>query len=215
MSPVVHGVVGWGTGIASGLSPRDRALCFWAAVLPDLDAIGILFDRDFYLRAHHAWCHNFLFVAATGTLLWLGSTRRIRTLPVLMLAGLTHLLGDAIGTSWPMQILAPWGDGPWPAEPIASDEVIYGWVNPAAVVLSLIFVAVFAIWKSATPLEAAGVGLNRAFFSFLRARWKSLPCVRCSQPAIGSCAACDASLCNAHAAIRFWCRVLCPACDAP
>src|SRR4051794_187315 len=105
MSPMTHAFVGWWTANVVPLSRRDRGVVWLAAVLPDLDGLGLLFNDAAFETWHRILCHNLL-----GCVIWTGlaaglGRARLSCATLAFLNWHLHLVCDYFGSAGP--------DGPW------------------------------------------------------------------------------------------------------
>ena len=108
-----HAQVGWFAARAAGLGPRDRALVALASMLPDLDAIGIVFGVSAYFSTHHVWLHNVFACGACslGVALW--AERRALVAICAAIGVVLHLVSDGFGLLalaplWPVSSRVFW-----------------------------------------------------------------------------------------------------------
>ena len=136
MHPVTHLLTGWVVAESGALGRRDRSLVTLAAVMPDIDGLGVIgeiatrssSDPVYWWSAyHHVLCHNIgfgLLLAASAALL---AVRRTTTALLVLLVFHLHLFADLIGSrgpdgyQWPIPYLLPVSDawqlrwsGQWP-----------------------------------------------------------------------------------------------------
>lgn len=116
MSPLVHAEVGW--LLAQPFARRrDRVAITLAAVLPDLDGLGLLGGEDLYAAWHHRLCHGVFAAVITALLVSaLGEPgRRLRAACIASLAFHSHIAMDLMGSGpgWPIWYLWPVDDVEW------------------------------------------------------------------------------------------------------
>src|SRR5947207_2449034 len=93
-----HILSGWCVANCFRLSARQRLLCMFAAALPDLDGLGIVFGEATYQAYHHLLGHNLLFIMMTATVCAALSLRNHLAMFALCVAlGHLHLLMDYFG----------------------------------------------------------------------------------------------------------------------
>jgi inner membrane protein len=122
MNPATHFLAGWLIANVDHLERRDRALVILAAVIPDLDGLGILSDiasKDHeagliaYGQYHHVLAHNVFFGLLLATVVYAVSKKRVLAASLVLLSFHIHLLGDLLsgrgpdGTVWTISYLYP------------------------------------------------------------------------------------------------------------
>lgn len=82
-----------------------------AAVLPDIDGVGIIAGMEYYSRFHQKLGHNLPFVMTVALLVALMSSSRWKVFWLCLLAGHLHLLMDLLGSGlgWGFNYLNPIG----------------------------------------------------------------------------------------------------------
>jgi hypothetical protein len=184
MSPVTHFFTGWVlASTVPSLSLRDRALITAAAVIPDIDGLGIvpeLFTRHsthplpwFSLYHHHL--HNLSF-ALLVTLISIGLARQKWITGCLVFVSFhLHLVEDVLGARgpdgypWPIPYLRPFSSAvefTW-----SGQWALNAWPN-FAITLVLIAVTLYLAWSTGrSPLEFISARANVAFVAALRRRF--------------------------------------------
>jgi len=187
MNVVTHALSAWPLAAPLLGSRRDRALVTAAAVLPDLDGIGIvvdfvtrqsaaLTDTDYYQQFHRAYGHGLPAAVLIAALAAALGVERRRTALLAFLAVHLHFLGDLIGSRgmelesiWPVPYLAPFSDaltfswsGQWP---------LVSWQNTS---ITLVLIG-FALWAGlrygATPAQLFSPRADAEVVAALRARF--------------------------------------------
>ena len=154
-----------------------------AAVAPDLDGMGVVWDFlarnsgnpfEFYQRFHHVFGHNVFFALLISCLAFLPGVRTALVSGLMFVSFHTHLLGDIIGARgrgddfWPVPYFWPLSNaglvwsGQWP---------LNGWQNftITGVLLGLAF---YWAWKRGrSPLEMISQRIDGAFVAALRSRF--------------------------------------------
>jgi membrane-bound metal-dependent hydrolase YbcI (DUF457 family) len=165
------------------ISTREKAMVVAAAVVPDIDGLGIipeLLTRNsahpllWFSQYHHS-LHTLAFALVVTLLCWFMAEQRWKTAFLVMLSFHLHLLCDLIGSrgpdgdSWPIPYLSPishtlqltW-HGQWP---------LNGWQNIAITVLMLSATFWIAYRYGSSPLELASPQVNHRFVDVLRSRF--------------------------------------------
>jgi hypothetical protein len=184
VNPITHALSGWClAAVLRRSTRRERFLITAAAVVPDLDGLGMIAElatRDsprpllWWTEYHHVLCHNLTFITAFACAAAL-SSRSLRTLVLAFASGHLHLLGDIVGSrgpdgyQWPIPYLAPFRDdvllawnGQWQ---------LNAWQN---VVITLILLAAtfrLAWRRGESPLVFISPRADAVFVAALRARF--------------------------------------------
>jgi hypothetical protein len=170
MSPLTHGLLGW--TIAQPLAARrDRILCTVAAVLPDLDALGILVSREYYSEYHHTVGHNFLFSFLASATFSYFSGQRIKALFLYLISFQVHFLADLLGSGegWGFKYFWPFHS--WYVEFSPPFQwALNSWQNLAVTVLCLLFVLRQALKKERTIVEIFSVRWDKKVVNALK-KW--------------------------------------------
>lgn len=121
MNPATHFLTGWVIANMDHLERRDRTLVTLAAVVPDMDGLGIIPDimygsqagPSLFQQFHHVVAHNIFF----GLFLVLGgyalSKKKGLSAFFILISFHLHLLGDILsgrgpdGAVWPISYLYP------------------------------------------------------------------------------------------------------------
>lgn len=182
MNPVSHLLVGWTLAEAFPLSRRDRGLVTAAAVIPDLDGAGILFDfasganpvGGLYTDYHHVLGHNLPAALIVSALAFAVANRRLACAALVFVSFHLHLLGDFVGSAgpggsiWSIAYLYPFSErafawqGQWE---------LNAWPNVAITLALLAVTAALAIRRGRTPLELVSKRADSAVVGALRQRF--------------------------------------------
>jgi hypothetical protein len=166
MSPVTHFLSGWALAQWPGLDRRGRFVVAGAAILPDLDAAGLVVDlatrntpgaTEYWAAFHHVVGHGLFFaILAFAAGLFFGLPR-FKTGLLAFAALHLHIFEDLIGgqgpegETWPMTYLWPFSDTPqleW-----SGQWALNAWPN-FVITAALLAFAFFMAWKhSRTPFE--------------------------------------------------------------
>jgi len=181
MSPITHFLSGWAVAHCAKLDRRDRALVAFAAVLPDVDGLGAVWDVlsrsggfELYQRYHHVFGHNIFFglvLAAFG--LAFGVRKQIVPLLV-FLSFNVHILEDVVGSHglgndfwavpyfWPLSGHEYVWSGQWP---------LNGWQNFA--ITGVLMAAMFYwAWKRGnSPIGIVSEKADVTFVKVIRQRF--------------------------------------------
>ena len=184
MHPVTHLLTGWVVAESAALGRRDRSLVTLAAVMPDIDGLGVIGEiatRNssspvfWWSEYHHVLCHNIGFgvlLAASAALL---AVRRATTALLVVLVFHLHLFADLVGSrgpdgfQWPVPYLLPFSDewqlrwsGQWPLD---------AWPNFLLTGLLLVLTLYLAWKRSYSPIGIVSVKADAAFVATLRRRF--------------------------------------------
>ncbi len=153
MSPVTHFFTGWVLANCARLEHRDRALVTIAAVIPDIDGLGIIpqvltatsaHPLMWFTEYHHS-LHTLLFAVVVAAAVFAIARRRWLASVLALLSFHLHLLEDVLGSrgpdgyQWPIPYLKPFSSveitwhGQW---------ALNAWPN-AATTAVLIFVSLW------------------------------------------------------------------------
>ena len=180
MSPITHFLTGWTiANLPTETTPRDRLLISLAAVIADVDGLGIVIDfitrrTTFYQDFHHVLGHNLLFgIFITLIFSWF-TTRKFLTGILAFIGFHLHLLEDLIGSRSP--------DGyqwPIPYFWLFSNQWQWAWTGqwelnawPNFLITGILLLMMFwlAIRRGFSPLEIISNNADKAFVHALRQR---------------------------------------------
>ena len=116
MSPLIHGAVGWLIAHRAA-SRRLRITTTIAAVVPDIDGIGLLHSEALYLEWHHRLCHGVGFAVVVAVVAALVCRREKPALAAVLalIAYHSHIVLDLCGSGpgWPILYFWPWSSLEW------------------------------------------------------------------------------------------------------
>ncbi len=184
MHPITHLLTGWAVAESADLSPRDRTLVTLAAVIPDIDGLGVVAEIAtehsstpvyWWSEYHHVLCHNVGFGLLLAVSTALLAVRRTSTTLLVVLVFHLHLFGDLIGSrgpdgyQWPIPYLLPFSnrwqlrwDGQW---------VLNAWPN-IMLTVALLGLALYLAWKRGySPVGIVSRRADSAFVATLRRRF--------------------------------------------
>jgi inner membrane protein len=182
MSPVTHLLTGWVIANAAPLSRRERAVVTVAAVVPDLDGLGIIpevLTRHsqhplLWFSEYHHSLHTLWFAILVSLISFLLSDRKWLATFMAFLAFNVHLLEDLLGSrgpdgyTWPIPYLFPFSDkwtwiwqGQWK---------LNGWPNIAITVALLLTTIGLAASRGFSPVEIFSRRADNAVVAALRNR---------------------------------------------
>ena len=184
MSPVTHALVGWAVACSVPLNRHERGLVTLAAIIPDLDGVGILVDfvsrhsgspTDFRGTDHHTLGHNLSIGVICAVVVFMLSQRRWITTALVVVSFHLHLIGDVLGArgpdgdQWPIPCLFPFTDsiqwvwsGQWP---------LNAWPNFLITGGFLVFTLYIAWRDGISPLALVSATGNQKLVQALRARF--------------------------------------------
>lgn len=184
MSPATHFLTGWLLANTAAFSRRERALITAAAVIPDVDGLGLvpeLLTRNsahpllWFSQYHHS-LHTLPFALIVTALSFALSRQRWKTALLVFLSFHLHLFCDLIGArgpdgyQWPIPYLSPFSKSlqlvwhsQWP---------LNGWQNVGITVV-LLFATLWLAWKSGrSPVEFVGEKADARLVTVLRERFR-------------------------------------------
>jgi inner membrane protein len=184
VSPVTHFLSGWVLANAANIgNRRDRALVTLAAVIPDVDGLGIVAEiltRNsahpllWFSRYHHS-LHNLTFALAVSALAFVVAREKWKTAALCFLGFHLHLFEDLAGSrgpdgdQWPVPYLAPFSSalslswhGQWS---------LNAWPN-FVITLVLVGVTLYLAWsRGYSPAEMVSERADRELVAALRSRF--------------------------------------------
>ena len=186
MNVVEHFFLGWCLANTSRtFERRERAVITAAAVIPDLDGLGMLVEIPtrntahpllWWTEYHHVLTHNVgAAIAATVAAFALAKRSRALTALVAFIAFHSHIAGDVIGArgpdgyQWPIPYFLPFSrypelswDGQW---------ALNAWPNFAITAIALALTFRLAWSRGYSPLEFLSARADALFVNALRARF--------------------------------------------
>src|SRR5579862_6308496 len=165
MSPVTHILTGWVIANAGPFNRRERTLITFAAVVPDIDGLGVipeLLTRHsqhpllWFSQYHHS-LHSLLFAVIVSLLAFFLSGRKWIPAAFALFAFHAHLFEDLVGARgpygyiWPIPYLFPFSErwtwiwtGQWK---------LNAWPNVAITVALLCLTVVMAVRRGFSPVD--------------------------------------------------------------
>lgn len=204
-----HAGIGWLLAETGRGDRRFRQVVFAAAMLPDVDAVSIVFGLGAYGTYHDRLTHAVpfsLLVSLAGMALVRG--HRAKALLFTQLAFWSHILGDFLFSGWPIALWFPFSR----AEILLDHALWLG--HPVNHLLSLLGVAYMlgtGRTRDRTAFEAFNVTLDRRICNLLF-RDKTLNCATCGRPANETCSVCGHPICPRHARLGRQFSFRCAAC---
>jgi inner membrane protein len=186
MNPIEHLLIGWCiASIAPSLDRRDRALVTAAAVIPDLDGLGMLVELPtrntshpllWWSEYHHLLAHNLGAAIIVTLAAFALSHRRWLTASLACLAFHSHILGDLVGArgpdgyQWPIPYLLPFSRTP---ELVWNGQwALNAWQNFVITGAALTITLVLAYRRGTSPVGLLSPGADQRFVETLRARFR-------------------------------------------
>jgi LexA-binding, inner membrane-associated putative hydrolase len=185
MNPVEHLLIGWCVAnTSSRLTSRDRLLITVAAVVPDIDGLGMLAEIPtrntvhpilWWTDYHHILAHNVAAAVMVTLLAFTLARTRWLTAFLALISFHTHILGDVIGArgpdgyQWPIPYFLPFSrtpeltwDGQW---------ALNAWQNMVITGCALL-ISIYLAWRRGfSPLEMFSKRVDAVFVSTLRQRF--------------------------------------------
>lgn len=185
MNPIEHFFIGWCVAnIPPQSTARDRLIVAAAAVIPDIDGLGMLVEIPtrntshpilWWTDYHHVLTHNIGAAAVVTLAAWLFASNRWTTGALGLLSFHTHIIGDIIGArgpdgyQWPVPYFLPFSrtptlswDGQW---------ALNGWQNFVITGIAMAITFALAWRRGYSPLEMISRKADGAFVAALRARF--------------------------------------------
>jgi hypothetical protein len=184
VSPVTHFLAGWLLANTASLSRRERALVVCAAVVPDIDGLGIipeLLTRNsghplLWFSEYHHTLHTLAFALVVTLVACIGAQQRWKTALLAFASFHLHLLCDLSGArspdgyQWPIPYLLPFSrslqltwHGQW---------ALNGWQNVVITAVMLMLTLWLAWEKGRSPLEFISHKADNALVNVLRTRFR-------------------------------------------
>lgn len=185
MSPVTHFLTGWVLANVADLDRRDRAVVTLAAVIPDVDGLGVIpeiLTRNsnhpllWFSQYHHA-LHTLLFALFVSACAFFISRRKRLSASLAFVAFHLHLLEDLVGSrgpdgfSWPIPYLFPFSDrwiwtwgGQW---------ALNAWPNMALTIVLLCVTVWLAVKRGFSPVDLFSPETDKAVVAALRKRFQN------------------------------------------
>jgi hypothetical protein len=175
MRPLTHFFLAYIAAVLATDDVRHRRLVCILGVVPDLDGVPVLFDTSLYLAYHHVALHSLpagiaisaalahLFSRYHNRWRWAEGASRFSMKSAFRFAFLgfaVHVLGDIVGTNWPVYLLHPFSELGVSASPLLSDHIIYDVINPAADAASALALFIIVARERRTPAELVYGGLG-------------------------------------------------------
>ena len=186
MNIVEHFFIGWCVANTSTtLNERERMIVTAAAVLPDIDGLGMLVEiptRDtahpllWWTEYHHILAHNIGAAVVVAGLAFAFSQHRALTTILTIISFHTHIFGDIIGArgpdgyQWPIPYFLPFSRTPelsWEGQ-----WELNAWPNFVITGATLLITFCLAIRRGYSPLEMISRRADRVFVDTLRARFQ-------------------------------------------
>lgn len=181
MSPVTHFLTGWALANTVSLGRRERALVTLAAVIPDVDGLGVIPEVLTRNSAHpllwfsefHHHLHNVFFALLVAVIAFALAKARWKTGLLALVAFHLHLLEDVVGARgpdglWFVPYFRPFSAAQWAW---SGQWALNGWQNYAITAVLLMFLF-YVAWKySRSPLEMISTRADQAFVAAVRDRF--------------------------------------------
>jgi inner membrane protein len=183
VSPVTHFLAGWLLAVPMRISRREKAMVVAAAVVPDIDGLGIIpevLTRGsshpllWFSQYHHS-LHTLVFALSVAALAWLLAEQSWKTAVLVFLSFHIHLLCDLAGSrgpdgdSWPIPYLKPFSNavqlswrGQW---------ALNAWQNIIITIAMLSLTLWIGYRSGSSPLELVSDRANSEFVAALRSRF--------------------------------------------
>lgn len=184
MNIVEHFFIGWCVAnLSTKLTPRERMLVTAAAVVPDVDGLGMLLEIPtrntthpilWWTEYHHILFHNIGAAILVSAAAFLLAHHRLLTTTLVFVSFHTHILGDIAGArgpdgyQWPIPYFLPFSRTPELAW--SGQWALNAWQNFVITGIALVMTFVLAWSRGYSPLEMLSKTADRIFVQTLRAR---------------------------------------------
>jgi inner membrane protein len=188
MNPITHVLSGWAVAelFAPNLTWREKAIITSAAVMPDIDGLGLIAElatRDssrpllWWTEYHHVLGHNLMFAVAVALLAFVMASEASRKLVAALafVAVHLHIAGDVVGSrgpdnyQWPIPYLYPFTgavqltwSGQW---------YLNAWPNVLITIVLLVLTASMAWRRGYSVVGIISARADEAFVHVLRSRF--------------------------------------------
>lgn len=107
-----HVLAGWCISNAKELTARERLFCMLCSLLPDLDGLGILFGKSYYILYHHVYGHNLLIAFWSSMTFTIFSRHKLKAFLFYFFLFHLHLIMDFFGSGpgWPIVYFWPFSE---------------------------------------------------------------------------------------------------------
>lgn len=170
MTPVSHGMIGW--LIAQPLiHRRDRILVTVAALVPDLDGLGLAVSLDYYSKYHHVFGHNVFLGLLLALVTLLYGIEKFKCAMLVFVAFNSHIFTDLLGSGvgWGVPYFWPLNDHVFEFHPPFQWE-LDSWQNFVATVIFLIMIVFVSVHKKRTIVETFSLSWDLKVVAILN-RW--------------------------------------------
>jgi inner membrane protein len=184
MSPVTHFLTGWALANATDLGRRDRVIVTFAAVVPDVDGLGIVAEiltrhsnhpLLWFSQYHHS-LPTLIFAVFVSVCAFFISDRRCASTFLAFGDFHLHLLEDLVGSrgpdgfNWPIPYLFPFSshwiwawEGQWR---------LNAWPNIVLTVVLLVGTIWIAFRRGYSPVDIFSPAADRLVVTALRKRFQ-------------------------------------------
>ena len=107
MNIITHGLIGWGLGQRFAIEKREAAVYCIVSLIPDIDALGVVFDlikggeAELFSAWHHKFGHNIFFGLFISVFAALVCSKKLRAGLLALIFFHLHLFCDLIGARGP------------------------------------------------------------------------------------------------------------------
>jgi len=184
MNVIEHFFIGWCVASSSTtLTGRERMIVTAAAVIPDIDGLGMLVEIPtrntshpllWWTEYHHILAHNVGAALIVVVIAFLAAEHRWLTAGLSAISFHTHILGDIIGArgpdgyQWPIPYFLPFSrtelswDGQW---------ALNGWQNFVITGVALLATFILAWRRGYSPVGMFSQRADARFIEALRTRF--------------------------------------------
>jgi hypothetical protein len=154
-------MIAWLVAVAFAKDVQDRRLIVIAGVVLDIDGIFILINNNSYMEFHHTFGHSLIFGVLVAIVALTLSADKLKVFFWAISAFSLHLVGDIVGTNWPVPIFYPLSDFSLTASSFLTQNQIYNIINPAVFIICLVLIFIVMYRKSISPIEFISQKLDK------------------------------------------------------
>jgi hypothetical protein len=201
MTPVIHLIAAWLIAMAFAIELKERRIVVLAGIIPDIDAVFILFDFDAYIKYHHTFGHSYVFgipfVFITPFLFLDNLKSKLKVSLIALLGFTSHLVLDIIGSDWPVSLFYPMFSEGYCITPWVSNEIIYWVINPVFAIIIVSLMALVIFKKESSPIEFISQKFDKITTGFFIYPFR-FRCNICGKRASYFCEVCMHHFCPNH-----------------
>ena len=174
MHPFSHAATGW--LISNNLDKkRDRTLVTVAALVPDIDALPILWNQQLFSEWHHTFGHNIFCGFGVTIVCTLLAKSKLKTAILTLIAFHSHIFEDLLGSGkdWPVLYFWPISKHEFSLFPPFQWELV-SWQNYSITIVLLFLMGWIGIHKGRTIAELFSERIDSEIVKVLRNRFSKM-----------------------------------------